>query len=225
MRFSKSKTQLPKYMINKARRVNKLIDQWEAAGLTTNDLEQAKVLLEKFYTDADKTVKDPDRASEKIRLSKRDKEEYNNLLNYILYDDNLDISKRTLKNQAIRAEWDDPKYEQAYETTKSIYKGVIKDEQDYINFIDRMNRYSNNRVVSAYLSSKQIADIHNKALASKDTGYTEGQINRMIIKAAEKDGLAGDYLHGRIIELIEAGYHPEPIPRKKTAKPKRRKRK
>ena len=127
-RSMKVERKLPKYIQKKAERVNKMLNAWDAAGLTSNDLELAKELLSDFYEDIGKTPKDMERASEHIKLNRGDKEEYNKILDFIIYNDEIDLSRRTLKNEIIKTKWKQGHFD-AFEKIKDEYE-YIKDEQD-----------------------------------------------------------------------------------------------
>lgn len=198
MRQSKIRKYIPKYMKRKAKRVNRIINMWDNAGLSTNDLEVAKDLLSDFYADIGKTVVDTEKASERIKLSRSEKEEYNKILDYILYNDDLDLSRRTLKNQQIRSSWNDVNAS-TYEKVKDQYDQVY-DEQSFINFVDRMNKTKNNRVLSSIFDSDQIARLYSIGFNNQ---MKETEINRLVIQTYEETGKTYDALLEEIIDLIE----------------------
>ena len=197
-RKSKIFRSLPKYIKRKAKRVNKILDMWDAAGLTSNDLEMVKEMLSDFYADIGKTVKDQERASEQIHLKRSEKEEYNKILDFILYNDEVDLAKRTLKNQQLRESWNEVQ-KQIYEENK-INWDYITDEQSFIDFVDRMNKTKNNRLLSAILDSKQFAELYS---AGKSKGFKETEINKMIIAEYDENGATYDTLYKTIIGLID----------------------
>ena len=185
-------------MKRKAKRVNKILDMWDDAGLTSNDLEMAKEMLSDFYADIGKDVKDSERASEQIHLKRSEKEDYNKILDFILYNDEVDLAKRTLKNQQIRESWNEVQ-KQIYETNKAQFD-YIKDEQSFIDFVDRMNKTKNNRLLSSIMDSNQYAELYS---AGKSMGFKETEINKMIINEYNKNGATYDTLYDTIIGLID----------------------
>ena len=197
-RKSKIFRSLPKYMKRKAQRVNKILDMWDDAGLTSNDLEMVKEMLSDFYDDIGKTVKDQERASEQIHLKRSEKEEYNKILDFILYNDEVDLNRRTLKNQQIRESWNEIQ-KQIYESNKAQFD-YIKDEQSFIDFVDRMNKTKNNRLLSSIMDSNQYAELYS---AGKSKGFKETEINKMIINEYNKNGATYDTLYDTIIGLID----------------------
>lgn len=197
-RKSKIYKALPKYMKKKAKRVNRMLDMWDASGLTSNDLELAKDMLSDFYEMIGKDVKDSERASEQIHLKRSEKEEYNKILDFIIYNDEVDLSKRTLKNQQIRESWNEVQ-KQIYETNKAQFD-YIKDEQSFIDFVDRMNKTKNNRLLASIMDSHQFTELYS---AGKSKGFKETEINKMIISEYNKNGATYDSLYDNIISMIE----------------------
>lgn len=186
-----------------AKRVNRTIEAWESAGLTSNDLEHVKLLLERFNKDIGKNVKNPERASEQIHLTKKQKEEYKKVLYYILNNDNVDLSKRTLKNQKIRQQWNEGN-EKTFTKVKKNYKSMVKDEQSFITFVDKMNMYKNNKVLMNLFDSHQIANIWT---VGRSKGLKQSDLNTLFKNAVEeyeKQGITGDDAHDKIIKIIEA---------------------
>ena len=201
---------MPKYMRKKAQRVTQLINEWNKAGMTSNDLEVSKDLLSDFYENIGKTVKDTQLASDRIRLSKSEKEEYNKILDYILYNEDVDISKRMLKNQMIRDTWNEQNKE-VYEKVKAQYDQVY-DEQSFIKFVDRMNISKSNSFLRYVFSSDQLAHLYSGAYNAR---MTEAEVNKKIAEQYDlmekneahlfknNEAEANDILYERIIKIIE----------------------
>lgn len=207
---SKIYTPLPKYMQKKAQRVTKLINEWNKAGMTSNDLEVSKDLLSDFYENIGKTVKDTQLASDRIRLSRSEKEEYNKILDYILHNDDVDISKRMMKNKMIRDTWNEQNKE-VYEKVKAQYDQVY-DEQSFIKFVDRMNISKSNSFLRYVFSSDQLAHLYSGAYNAR---MTEADVNRKIAEQYDlmekneahlfknNEAEASDILFERIMGIIE----------------------
>ena len=201
---------MPKYMQKKAQRVTQLINEWNNACMTSNDLEVSKDLLSDFYENIGKTVKDTQLASDRIRLSKSEKEEYNKILDYILYNEDVDISKRMLKNQMIRDTWNEQNKE-VYEKVKAQYDQVY-DEQSFIKFVDRMNISKSNSFLRYVFSSDQLAHLYSGAYNAR---MTEAEVNKKIAEQYDlmekneahlfknNEAEANDILYERIIKIIE----------------------
>lgn len=168
---------MPKYMQRKAQRVTKLINEWDKAGLTSNDLEMSKEMLSNFYEFIGKTPKDTQKASDRLKLKKSEKEEYNKILDFILYNDEVDLSKRRLKNQQIRDMWEAQGFNtDTYEKVKSQYSQVY-DEQSFIKFTDRMNMSKSDKFLKWVFSSDQIAQLYAGAYKARMKEY---EIDRYI---------------------------------------------
>lgn len=207
---SKIYTPLPKYMRKKAQRVTKLINEWNKAGMTSNDLEISKDLLSDFYENIGKTPKDTQLASDRIRLSRSEKEEYNKILDYILHNDDVDISKRMMKNKMIRDTWNEQNKE-VYEKVKAQYDQVY-DEQSFIKFVDRMNMSKSNSFLRYVFSSDQMAHLYSGAYNAR---MTEAEVNRKIAEQYDlmekneahlfknNEAEASDILYERLIGIIE----------------------
>ena len=189
---------LPKYMKQKARRVNKLLNMWNNAGLTSNDLELVKDMLSDFYDNIGKTVKESQLASENIKLKRSEKEEYNKILDFILYNDEIDWNKRTLQNQKIRESWNEVN-KSTYEKIKSQYDQVY-DEQSFIDFVDNMNKMKNNRVLKILMDSDQYAEIYGMAEKNK---IKESEVNKWLISMYEGTGATYDELYGKMQRIIK----------------------
>ena len=188
---------LPKYMRQKARRVNKLLNTWTASGLTSNDLEMVQDMLSNFYESVGKTVKDSQIASENIKLKRSEKEEYNRILDFILYNDEVDLNKRTMQNQKIRETWNDIN-ESTYEKVKAQYEQVF-DEQSFIDFVDRMNKTKNNRMLSILLDSHQFAGAYELGI---NKGFKESEVDKIIMEEYNKKGITYDDLYEHILKIL-----------------------
>lgn len=191
---------MPKYLRRKARRVNKIITEWDAAGLTSNDLELAKDLLSDFYENTGKTVKETQLASEEITLKRSEKEEYNKILDFILYNDEVDLSKRTLKNQLIRKQWENSTFNDVtYEKVKDQFDQVY-DEQSFMDFVDRMNKTKNNGILSSIMDSNQYAAAYEAGI---NKGFKETDVNKMILKEYKARGLTFDNMYEKVLKIIK----------------------
>ena len=185
-------------MKQKARRVNKILNMWTASGLTSNDLEMVQDMLSDFYESVGKTVKDSQIASENIKLKRSEKEEYNKILDFILYNDEADLNKRTLQNQKIRESWNEIN-KSTYEKIKAQYDQVY-DEQSFIDFVDNMNKMKSNRVLKILMDSDQFAEIYGIAEKNK---IKESTINEWIISMYENTGATYDELFNKIQRIIK----------------------
>ena len=184
-------------MKQKARRVNRILNQWTDKGLTSNDLEFVREMLNDFYNNMDKKVKNMQAASENIFLSKKGKEEYNKILDFILYNDEVDLSKRALKNKEIRQKWSEAN-EKSFDSNKNRFD-FIQDEQDFIDFTDEMNRVNKDALLRYIFDSEQIVVLYS---ISKTRGISFDELTDMAIAEYHKSGKTHNELLEAIIDMI-----------------------
>lgn len=193
------KRQLPKYIQKKAEKVNKIFNEWKSEGLTSNDFELAQGLLRRFYRESrKKNVKEKEMASKRILVDKGQKEEYNKILDFILSDEFIDLKKRQNENESIRQKFNE-KSKKTFDTLKNKYN-FVNDEQSFINFTDNMNRFKNDRMLSAILSSEQIANLYGYGI---DKGFTESQIDDILLKTYNQVGFTGLTLYEKTLKKMK----------------------
>lgn len=193
------KRTLPKYIQKKVEKVNKIFNEWSESGLTSNDLELSQSLLRRFYRESKKkNVKEKEMASSRILVDKEQKEEYNKILDFILSDEFVDLKKRQSENENIRQKFNE-KSEKTFNTLKKRYD-FINDEQSFINFTDNMNRYKNDRMLSAILSSEQIANLYGYGY---DKGFSESEIDEILIDTYNKVGFTGLTLYEKTLKKMK----------------------
>ena len=195
------KKRLPKYIQKKVEKVNKIFKSWKQAGVTSNDLELAQGLFKKFYKDEKKkNVVQKEMASKNILVDKAQKEEYNKILDYVLSDEFIDLSERQQMNERIKEKLKtDDKAKQTFNTLKNKYE-YVNDEQSYYDFIDNMNRYKNDRLLSSILSSDQIANLYGYGV---NKGYKENEIDDMLVKSYKATGLIGSSMYNDILKQMK----------------------
>lgn len=193
------KRQLPKYIQKKVEKVNKIFNEWKSEGLTSNDFELAQGLLRRFYRESrKKNVKEKEMASKRILVDKGQKEEYNKILDFILSDEFIDLKTRQNENESIRQKFNE-KSKKTFDTLKDKYN-FINDEQSFINFTDNMNRFKNDRMLSAILSSEQIANLYGYGI---DKGFTESQIDDILLKTYNQVGFTGLTLYEKTLKKMK----------------------
>ena len=199
-RFSKSKKTLPKYMKKKVEKAAKRLEQWNEAGVSSNEQRAAEFLLEKFYKDNKKQVKDTRSPNQRIRVSKSERQEYDAILNYIL--DVMDTpSERNVNNKRIRDLWDindDNRAKSNYDMFSNRYN--VHDEQDFIDAVDDVNRIKNDRVLSDLLSSDQWLILRGYGL---QLNKPMSEIEKMALDIYNKTGKTYDTLFNEIITFLE----------------------
>lgn len=193
------KRQLPKYIQKKVEKVNKIFNEWKSEGLTSNNFELAQGLLRRFYRESrKKNVKEKEMASSRILVDKGQKEEYNKILDSILSDEFIDLKKRQNENEVLRQKFNE-KTKKTYNTLKNKYD-FINDEQSFINFTDNMNRFKNDRMLSAILSSEQIANLYGYGI---DKGFTESQIDDILLDTYNQVGFTGLTLYEKTLKKMK----------------------
>lgn len=195
------KRQLPKYMQKKVERVNKLLDEWKSSGLTSNDYELTKNLFKRFYKESKKkNVKEKEMASSRILVDESQKEEYNKILDFVLSDEFLDLKTRLERNKNIGTLLNaSESSKKRYETVKAKYD-FVNDEQSFIDFTDNMIRFKNDRLLSAILSSEQIANLYGYGI---DKGFTESQIDEILVDTYYQVGFTGSTLYEKTLKKMK----------------------
>lgn len=195
------KRKLPKYIQKKVQKVNKILEEWRTSGLTSNDYELTKNLFKRFYKESrKKNVRDKEIASSRILVDQEQKEEYNKILDYVLSDDFLDLKTRLERNRDIDKLLNaSESSRKRYETVKSKYN-FVNDEQSFIDFTDNMIRFKNDRLLSAILSSEQIANLYGYGI---DKGFTESQIDEKLIETYYQEGFTGLTLYEKTLKKMK----------------------
>lgn len=206
-RYSKNKKALPKYVKKMVKQANKRLDEWRNNGLTSNEERLAGKMLEDFYNQAGKKIKDPNRANERIRLTREQQQEFIAILNYIKLEVDTP-SERDYKNKAIRDKWEQMKQDSGVnpEGTYEWYKehGYVEDEQDFVDFIDDLNRLKSNVLLSDILDSKQIREL---MYIGASLGLSQHQVETIIIETYNRTGKTYDALFNEVINIMESeGY-------------------
>lgn len=199
-RYSKSKKALPKYVKKMVKQANKRLDKWRNQGLSSNEERLAGKMLEDFYKQAGKKIKDPQRANERIRLTKEQQQEFIAILNYIKLEVDTP-TERDYKNKAIRDKLQQkPGDMQRFETFKDKYD-FIQDEQDFVDAIDNINRVKQDAilneilymdewlVIDSYCNTYNIDISEAEQLAVdlyNSTGRTHSELLSSIIEGLEK---------------------------------------
>ena len=186
-------------MQKRVKKVNKILNDWKSQGLTSNDYQLATNLLKRFYRESKKkNVKDKEIASSRILVDYKQRVEYNKILDYILSNDFIDLEKRKNENEILRQKFNE-KSKKTFNTLKDKYN-FINDEQSFIDFTDNMNRFKNDRMLSAILSSEQIANLYGYGI---DTGFTEEQIDEKLLETYHQKGFTGLTLYEKTLKKMK----------------------
>lgn len=194
-----AKKRLSSYMQKRVKKVNKILNDWKSQGLTSNDYQLATNLLRRFYRESKKkNVKNKEIASSRILVDYKQRVEYNKILDYILSNEFIDLEKRKNENEILRQKFNE-KSKKTFNTLKDKYN-FINDEQSFIDFTDNMNRFKNDRMLSAILSSEQIANLYGYGI---DKGFTEDQIDEKLLDTYHQKGFTGLTLYEKTLKKMK----------------------
>ena len=184
--------------------LNNLMDEWDDKGVTSNNLNLFRDKLEDFYERNDLKVKNTDRFSWQKGMTEDQAEELYNLAYQMgtdpysdmsTYEDLLDEDFSDLGTQTT---YDSINLD-AFQKISEQYSD-INTFQDYVNFIDRMNNFKSNALLSSILDSNQVAELY--ALGSWQN-LTDEDVNNIIAFEYSMSGKTGDKLYNTILEAID----------------------
>lgn len=184
--------------------LNNLMDEWDDKGVTSNNLNLFRDKLEDFYERNNLKVKNTDRFSWQKGMTEDQAEELYNLAyqmgtdpysNMSTYEDLLDEDFSDLGTQTA---YDSINLD-AFQKISEQYSN-INTFQDYVNFIDRMNNFKSNALLSSILDSNQVAELY--ALGSWQN-LSDEDVNNIIAFEYSMSGKTGDKLYNTILEAID----------------------
>lgn len=120
-------------------------------------------LLEEFYSRNGNNPSDPYNFNTRVKLTPDAEEELTDIASSFLYDDTTDIDYFEDFFDPSKKEWRD-RYD-------------INTMDDLVNFLNRVDRYRNDALISSILSSSQIVELFNEG---DKRGLSESDITRMI---------------------------------------------
>lgn len=184
--------------------LNNLMDEWDDKGVTSNNLNLFRDKLEDFYKRNNLKVKNTDRFSWQKGMTEDQAEELYNLAYQMgtdpysdmsTYEDLLDDDFSDLGTQTT---YDSINLD-AFQKISEQYSN-INTFQDYVDFIDRMNNFKSNALLSSILDSNQVAELY--ALGSWQN-LTDEDVNNIIAFEYSMSGKTGDKLYNTILEAID----------------------
>ena len=200
-RKSKRTRQLPKYLKKQIERANKKINEWLDVGLTSNELRMAQKFFQDFYKANKKRVKNADLLSKNILVTKREQQEYQQIVNYILSDEFDTPTERQKQNKKLRDYWED-KQQVKDRFASAQDKFGVEDEQDYVDFIDDIKRVNNDRLLSSIMDSKQWAILRGYG---KRHNISFDMIQDIALDIYYKTGKTYDALFNEVLSVITGG--------------------
>ena len=184
--------------------LNNLMDEWDDKGVTSNNLNLFRDKLEDFYERNNLKVKNTDRFSWQKGMTEDQAEELYNLAYQMgtdpysdmsTYEDLLDEDFSDLGSQTT---YDSINLD-AFQKISEQYSD-INTFQNYVDFIDRMNNFKSNALLSSILDSNQVAELY--ALGSWQN-LTDEDVNNIIAFEYSLSGKTGDKLYNTILEAID----------------------
>lgn len=184
--------------------LNNLMDEWDDKGVTSNNLNLFRDKLEDFYDRNNLNVKNTDRFSWQKGMTEDQAEELYNLAYQMgtdpysdmsTYEDLLDEDFTDLGTQTT---YDSINLD-AFQKISEQYSD-INTFQDYVDFIDRMNNFKSNALLSSILDSNQVAELY--ALGSWQN-LSDEDVNNIIAFEYSMSGKTGDKLYNTILEAID----------------------
>ena len=189
--------------------LNKQMREFDAEGLTSNDLNLYRDMLEKFYKDNDLDVKHPDQFTTQKMMTQEQADELFDIAYQMANDPYTDLGTYKDMMDMSNADWsevndnDQTKYDKinmdAFQKITERY-GNINTTQDYVDFIDRMNNFKSNALLSQILDSDQVAELYS--LGSWQ-GLSAEDIDSIIAMEYSVSGRTKDRLYETILEAIE----------------------
>lgn len=200
-RKSKRTRQLPKYLKKQIERANKKIKEWTDVGLSSNELRMAQKFFQDFYKANKKRVKNNDLLSKNILVTKREQQEYQQIVNYVLSDEFDTPTERQKQNKKLRDYWEDKQQvKDRFASAQDKYN--VEDEQDYIDFTDDINRVNNDRMLSSIMSSDQWAILRGYG---KRYNISFEKIQEIALDIYNRTGKTYDSLFNEILSSMSGG--------------------
>jgi hypothetical protein len=200
-RKSKRTRQLPKYLKKQIERANKKIKEWLDVGLSSNELRMAQKFFKDFYKANKKRVKNNDLLSKNILVTRREQQEYQQIVNYVLSDEFDTPTERQKQNKKLRDYWEDKKpVQDRFAEAQDKYN--VEDEQDYIDFTDDINRVNNDRMLSSIMSSDQWAILRGYG---KRYNMSFEKIQEIALDIYNRTGKTYDSLFNEVLSSMSGG--------------------
>ena len=200
-RKSKRTRALPKYLKKQIERANKKIKEWLDVGLTSNELRMAQKFFKDFYKANKKRVKNNDLLSKNILVTRREQQEYQQIVNYVLSDEFDTPTERQKQNKKLRDFWED-KQQVKDRFASAQDKFGVEDEQDYVDFIDDINRVNNDRLYSAIMNSEQWAILRSYG---KKYNISFEKIQEIAVDIYMRTGKTYDALFNEVLSVLFGG--------------------
>lgn len=183
---------IPEYMRKEVNAINRALNEWDKMGIDNNDVRYARSLISAYHEEFGKQLKQDDKFNTRINLTGEQMQQYVDLIVTV---SNMDIFLGDKEEWKPYLKKD---FMQKFDKVKGKYG--INTLQDYVNFIDRKNRFMDERLLSSVLSYYQYEN-----LITWGVGYgakSKQEVDDMILKAYSEHGFEGEDLHDFIIKQL-----------------------
>lgn len=169
------------------RDANERLLDWEGMENVPNDIKMYREMLQNFYADIGKNVKNPEGFSTRVHLTRSQQSELAQIAEMVTSNWTTDLQQY---------EWflEDPSRQRVRE------EYGITTIEDAITFLDDMQRRRDERWIAEALSSSQMKELYDEA---RDKGMSTADLEE-ITYAEYSTGASGDELYDQIWESIQS---------------------
>lgn len=169
------------------RDANERLLDWEGMENVPNDIKMYREMLQDFYSDIGKNVKNPEGFSTRVKLTRSQQSELAQIAEMVTSNWTTDLQQY---------EWflEDPSRQRVRE------EYGITTIEDAITFLDDMQRRRDERWIAEALSSSQMKELYDEA---RDKGMSTADLED-ITYAEYSTGASGDELYDQIWESIQS---------------------
>lgn len=169
------------------RDANERLLDWEGMENVPNDIKMYRDMLQDFYADIGKKVKNPEGFSTSVQLTRAQQSELAQIAEMVTSNWTTDLQQY---------EWflEDPSRQRVRE------EYAITTIEDAITFLDDMQRRRDARWIAEALSSSQMKELYDEA---RDKGLNTEDMEEMLY-AEYSTGASGDELYDQIWESIQS---------------------
>lgn len=169
------------------RDANERLLDWEGMENVPNDIKMYRDMLQDFYSDIGKNVKNPEGFSTRVHLTRAQQSELAQIAEMVTSNWTTDLQQY---------EWflEDPSRQRVRE------EYGITTIEDAIKFLDDMQRRRDERWIAEALSSSQMKELYDEA---RDKGMNTADLEE-ITYAEYSTGASGDELYDQIWESIQS---------------------
>lgn len=169
------------------RDANERLLDWEGMENVPNDIKMYRDMLQDFYSDIGKNVRNPEGFSTRVQLTRSQQSELAQIAEMVTSNWTTDLQQyewflEDPSRQRVREEYD------------------ITTIDDAIKFLDDMQRRRDERWIAEALSSSQMKELYDEA---RDKGMSTADLEE-ITYAEYSTGASGDELYDQIWESIQS---------------------